>query len=33
MRKTVLGVAIKGDYDVDLADYNALNSTFGYPMT
>lgn len=31
--KTVLGVAIKGDYDVDLADYNALNSSFGYPMT
>ena len=31
--KTVLGVAIKGDYGVDLAAYNALNSTFGYPMT
>jgi len=31
--KTALGVAIKGDYDVDLADYNALNSSFGYPMT
>ncbi len=31
--KTVLGVAIKGDYGVDLANYNALNSSFGYPMT
>lgn len=31
--KTVLGVAIKGDYGVDLAAYNALNSSFGYPMT
>lgn len=31
--KTVLGVAIKGDYGVDLADYNALNSSLGYPMT
>ena len=30
--KTVLGVAIKG-YQCNLADYNALNSTFGYPMT
>ena len=30
--KTVLGVAIKG-YQSNLADYNALNSTFGYPMT
>ena len=31
--KTVLGVAIKGDYGVDLAAYNALNGSFGYPMT
>ncbi len=31
--KTVLGVAIKGGYGVDLANYNALNSAFGYPMT
>ena len=31
--KTVLGVAIKGDYDVNLADYNALNSSFGKPIT
>ena len=30
--KTVLGVAIKG-YQCNLADYNALNSNFGYPMT
>ena len=30
--KTVLSVAIKG-YQCNLADYNALNSTFGYPMT
>ena len=31
--KTVLGVAIKGDNGVNLAAYNALNSSFGYPMT
>ena len=31
--KTVLGVAIKGDNGVNLAAYNALNSTFGYPIT
>ena len=32
--RTVLGVAIKGGYwNVDLASYNALNSSFGYPMT
>ena len=30
---TVLGVAIKSDYGVDLADYNALNSSFGCSMT
>ena len=31
--KTVLGVAIKGGSGVKLGNYNALNSSFGYPMT
>ena len=31
--KTILGVAIKCDNGVNLAAYNALNSSFGYPMT
>jgi len=31
--KTVLGVAIRGQDGVDLADYNALSGDFGYPMT